>query len=106
MTARAGDESERPVTVTVGLPVHNGEQFLAAAVDSLLSQSVDGLELILADNASTDGTLAICERYAAQDRRVRVLPSDANRGAAWNFNRCLAAARGRYFKWAAHDDLY
>jgi glycosyltransferase involved in cell wall biosynthesis len=92
--------------VSIGLPVYNGERFLAEAVTSLLRQSLGDLEVILADNASTDGTLAICRRFAEADPRVRVLSSDVNLGAAWNFNRCLEAAHGGYFKWAAHDDLY
>jgi glycosyltransferase involved in cell wall biosynthesis len=92
--------------VTVGLPVYNGERFLAAAVTSLLEQSLEDIEVVLADNASTDGTAAICREFAAADQRVRVLSSARNLGAAWNFNRCLDAARGEYFKWAAHDDLY
>ena len=92
--------------VTIGLPVYNGERYVAEAVASLLGQSFSELELVVADNASTDRTLAICRELAAEDGRVRVLTSRQNHGAAWNFNRCLKAARGEYFKWAAHDDLY
>jgi glycosyltransferase involved in cell wall biosynthesis len=86
--------------------VYNGERFLAAAIESLLAQDHEDFELLLADNCSTDGTAAICERYRALDPRVRYLPSATNRGASWNFNRVVDAARGEYFKWAADDDLY
>jgi glycosyltransferase involved in cell wall biosynthesis len=92
-------------TVSIALPVFNGESFLADALDSLLSQSYADFEVIICDNASGDRTREISEFYVARDDRVRYLGSDANRGAPWNFNRGLAAASGRYFKWAAHDDL-
>ncbi len=92
--------------VTIGLPVYNGERFLAAAIDSLLEQDTEDFELLLADNASTDRTADICREAVAKDPRVRFLPADVNRGASWNFNRVVDVARGEYFKWAADDDLY
>ncbi|PSL04740.1 glycosyl transferase family 2 [Haloactinopolyspora alba] len=92
--------------VTIGLPVFNGEQYLRAAVDSILSQDYEDFELLLADNCSTDGTLAICRDAAKRDSRVSVHRSDTNRGAAWNYNRLVDLAQGEYFKWAAHDDLH
>lgn len=95
-----------PPRVSIGLPVYNGETFVAAAIDSLLAQTFDDFELIITDNASTDATSAICRAYADRDPRVRYARSEVNRGAAWNFNRAFRLARGEYFKWAAHDDLH
>jgi len=92
--------------LSIGLPVYNGEPFLADAIDSLLAQTFRDFELIISDNASTDGTEAICRERAARDPRVRYLRSDTNRGATWNFNRVFELARGEYFKWAAHDDRH
>jgi len=92
-------------TVSIGLPVYNGARFLAETLDSLLGQTYADFELIVCDNASEDDTRQICEAYAMWDERIRFLPSDVNRGAAWNYNRALEAAAGRYFKWASHDDL-
>jgi glycosyltransferase involved in cell wall biosynthesis len=94
-----------PPRVSIGLPVHNGEAFLAEAMTSLLNQSWADLELIVSDNGSTDGTPQICRLFAARDRRVRVFRSERNLGAAANFNHVVARARGEYFRWAAHDDL-
>jgi glycosyltransferase involved in cell wall biosynthesis len=91
--------------VSIGLPVYNGERYLRAAVDSLLGQTFSDFELIISDNASDDATGEIAREYARNDRRVRYFGSDKNRGAAWNFNRVFKLARGRYFKWAAHDDV-
>jgi glycosyltransferase involved in cell wall biosynthesis len=91
--------------VSVGMPVYNGAKYLESAIDSLLAQTFTDFELIISDNASTDRTQAICERYAAADRRVRYYRNDRNMGASWNFNRVYALSRAPYFKQAAHDDL-
>lgn len=91
--------------VTVGLPVFNGERYLAKAVESVLAQDLPDFELLIADNGSTDATYEIALGYARTDDRVQVHRSQVNRGAAWNYNRLVDLARGHYFKWAAHDDL-
>jgi len=91
--------------VSIGMPVRNGEPYLTAAIESLLSQTFDDFELIVCDNASTDGTEVICRRFAAQDPRVRYYRNDNNLGAARNFNLCYYLARGELFKWAASDDV-
>jgi glycosyltransferase involved in cell wall biosynthesis len=91
----------------VGLPVYNGERFLAGALDSILAQDVAGLEIVVSDNASTDGTRDIGRRYAARDPRVRFLREETNRGPTWNFNRLLQHAReAPYFMWAGDDDFW
>ena len=92
--------------LSIGLPVYNGERYLAGTLDSLLQQTFADFELIISDNASTDGTANICREYAASDPRIRYYRSDSNRGAAWNFNNAFNLARGELFKWAAHDDLH
>ncbi len=92
-------------TVAIGLPVYNGERFLADALESLIAQSCEDFELVISDNASTDGTEEICRSYAARDPRVRYLRRDVNRGAAWNFNSVVHETSAPYFKWAAHDDV-
>lgn len=91
--------------LSIGLPVYNGERYLAAALGALLNQSHRDFELIIADNASTDRTPEICRAFAASDARVRWIRNETNLGAARNYNLTLEQARGRYFKWAAHDDL-
>jgi glycosyltransferase involved in cell wall biosynthesis len=91
--------------LSLGVPVYNGEEYLSAALDSLLAQSYSNFELIISDNASTDRTQAICEAYAERDVRIRYYRQPSNAGAARNFNRTFELASGKYFKWAAHDDL-
>jgi glycosyltransferase involved in cell wall biosynthesis len=90
--------------VTIGLPVYNGAQLLQRSIDSVLGQSFTDLELIIADNGSTDSSVEIAERATA-DPRVRLLRSPENRGAAWNYNRILPEAKGEYFRWHADDDV-
>src|ERR687897_507571 len=90
--------------VSVTLPVFNGERYLAQAIGSILDQSYRDFELIVSDNASTDGTNDICRSFEAQDRRIRYVRQPRNIGASPNFNICYALASGEFFKWAAHDD--
>jgi glycosyltransferase involved in cell wall biosynthesis len=91
--------------VSVGLPVHNGDNFLEAAIRSVLSQTLDDVELVVSDNASTDRTAEICRDFRASDRRVVYRRNPVNLGAAPNYDLAFAAAGGRYFKWLAHDDV-
>lgn len=91
--------------LSIGLPVYNGEKYLAESVESILRQDLADFELIVSDNASTDGTRAIAERYARQDPRVRYLRSETNVGAAGNFNRVFREAVAPLFKWACADDV-
>ena len=91
--------------VSIGLPVYNGERFLAQALDSLLGQTLQDFELIISDNASTDRTADICLDYASRDARIRYVRQPSNIGGPRNWNFVALEARGRYFKWAAADDF-
>jgi glycosyltransferase involved in cell wall biosynthesis/O-antigen/teichoic acid export membrane protein len=102
---RRGRPAEAP-RLSIGLPVYNGERYLAEALDALLAQSFTDFELIISDNASTDRTEEISRRYLARDRRIRYFRQPVNLGAAPNHNFVVQQARGEYFKWASHDDLY
>lgn len=90
---------------SIGLPVRNGEKYVADAIEAVLAQTMGDLELIISDNASTDGTEEIARSYAALDDRVRYQRCATDLGAAPNFNRTFLQSRGEYFRWAAHDDV-
>ena len=92
--------------LSIGLPVYNGENYLAESLDALLGQSYEDFELIISDNASTDGTADVCHRYGKQDSRIRYIRQPRNIGLAPNHNFVLDQARGELFKWASNDDLY
>lgn len=96
--------STRPA-VSIGVPVYNGENYLGAMLESVLSQTFTDFEVVVSDNASSDATPAILRDFAARDARIQVHTASENQGAAWNFNRVLELARGHYFKWQAHDDV-
>lgn len=92
--------------VSLGLPVYNGENYLALTLDTILAQTFTDFELIISDNASTDATRNICEDYAHRDDRIRYFRQDENLGAAANYDFVFHQSRGAYFKWCAHDDVF
>ncbi len=101
---RAG-MSDRP-DLSIGMPAFNSEGTVGRAVESLLQQSYPAFELIISDNASTDGTFSVLERLAERDGRIRLLSQTRNVGAHANFGYVLQQARGDYFMWAAADDRW
>jgi glycosyltransferase involved in cell wall biosynthesis len=94
----------RPL-LSVGLFVYNGERFLEETLDSILNQTFTDFELIISDNASTDRTAEISQAYARRDGRISLYRNEKNMGAGWNLRRVYELAIGKYFKWAAADDL-
>lgn len=91
--------------ISVGMPVYNGERYLASAIESVLAQTMGDFELLIADNASTDGTEAICRDFAARDDRIRYVRHDENVGAAANYNFLFAQSSAPFFRWNNSDDL-
>lgn len=95
--------SLRP-TVTVGIPVFNGARFIRQAIESVLAQTFTDYELLISDNASVDGTAAICGEYAANDKRIKFVQQERNQGPFWNLRFVTERATGRLLVWLAHDD--
>lgn len=91
--------------VSIGLPVYNGENYIAQAIDSVLAQTYTDFELVICDNGSTDRTEEICRRQAEADPRIRYHRNSENLGASANFRRSFELATGEYFRWLAHDDV-
>lgn len=90
--------------VSICLPVYNGENYVAEAIESLLAQTFTDFELIITDNASTDRTEEICRKFAAADPRVRYHRNVRNVGGARNQAIAIQLSRGRYIRLSAHDD--
>ena len=90
--------------VTVFIPVYNRERYLCVAVNSILAQTFTDFELLLVDDGSTDTSLALLERYAARDSRIRVEANGANLGIPRTRNRGLELARGEYIALLDSDD--
>jgi glycosyltransferase involved in cell wall biosynthesis len=93
------------VRVSIGMPVYNGAKWLPSTIRSVLAQTFRDFELVISDNASTDGTEAVCRDFAARDPRVRYSRNAENIGLANNFNRAFQLAQGTYFKWMSCGDL-
>ncbi|MCI5162785.1 MAG: glycosyltransferase [Candidatus Electrothrix sp. AX5] len=92
--------------VSIGLPVFNGEEYIADAIDSICKQSYPNFELIIYDNASTDNTKEICIKYAERYSNILYYRHNKNIGAHNNFAYALNDAKYDYFMWAAHDDKW
>lgn len=87
------------------IPVFQSRRFLSRAADSVLTQTFPVFELILVDDGSIDGSGEICDRYARQDRRVRVIHQE-NRGVSSARNRGLSVCRGEYIYFLDGDDYW
>ncbi len=97
--------SHEKIRVSIGMPVFNGEKYIKNALDSIINQTYANFEVIISDNASTDGTSQICQDYALKDDRIRYYRNDKNIGAPKNYNKVFYLSNHEYFKWAAYDDV-
>ena len=102
-TASAAVQALRP-RVTVAIPSYNRAEGLARTLASVRGQTFTDLEILIADNASTDDTPQTCAAAAAADPRVRVIRQDTNTGLTANFNTVLSEARGDLVMVVADDD--
>lgn len=91
--------------VSIMIPVYNREILIRFCIDSALAQTEHDIEVVVVDNASTDGTWDVCQEYARLDSRVRVFRNDENIGPVRNWLRCVSEAQGRYGKILFSDDL-
>lgn len=95
--------AQEHIAVSVIVPVHNARRHLARCVDSIMSQTLKDIEIILVDDGSTDTSGKMCDEYAARDGRIRVIhQKNAGMGAACNAG--LNAATGEYVAFAEADD--
>lgn len=90
--------------VSIIVPVYNTVLFLDKCVSSILSQTYSNIELILVDDASTDGSNVLCDRWQVQDERIQVIHNERNKGAAFSKNRGLDVASGKYLCLIDSDD--
>lgn len=99
------NESRR-VRVSVVMPAYNSARYIASAIDSVLAQTVQDWELLLVDDASTDGTRAVIARYAQRDSRIRVFYNAQNRGPALCRAYAIVHAAGEWIAFLDSDDLW
>ena len=98
-------KSARPL-VSIGMPVYNGMKFIRRAMESLMAQDYENLEIVICDNASTDGTTEVLREFAERDGRIQLHVNDHNVGIIPNFRLAIERSHGEYFMWAAYDDLW
>ena len=92
--------------VSIAVPVYNCDKYIAQSLESLLGQTCGDFELVISDNASTDGTEEICRRYATMDKRVRYVRRTTNIGGPGNFCYVFSLCSGSYHKWSTADDYW
>lgn len=93
----------KPVVVSVIMAAYNSERFIGAAIESVLGQTYQELELLIIEDGSTDGTLAVIQSYT--DKRIRVLINDKNRGTLYSMRHGVSEARGEYIAVLDSDDM-
>ena len=94
--------------VSIIMITYNHERFIAQAIEGVLMQETGfPFELVIGEDCSTDGTRAVCEKYAREHPdRIRLLPAERNLGMNLNARRTLRACRGKYIANCEGDDLW
>ena len=92
-------------SISVCIPVYNGERYLAEAIESVLDQTRTDFELLVVDNHSSDGSLDVVTELSRRDDRIRIVENVTTIGAVPNHNHCLELAQGELVKFLHHDDL-
>ncbi len=91
--------------VSVFMPVYNSEKYLRESIESILGQTMSDFELVIVDDASTDGSYEIIEQYASQDRRIKPYRNRNNTGIAMTCNRAVGRSKGKYVARMDSDDV-
>jgi glycosyltransferase involved in cell wall biosynthesis len=93
-------------SISVVLPTHNGAKFLDSAIDSVVAQTWKDWELLVVNDASTDGTAQKIEAWVEKDERIRAVPLDRNLGLPAALNAGFRLARGAHLTWTSDDNWY
>lgn len=90
--------------VSILVPAYNVEDYIEECLQSLISQTLREIEVVVVDDGSTDQTAVIAERYAITDPRIRVVRLPEHQGVSYARNICLAQAQGEYLSFVDSDD--
>jgi len=99
-------ENQNKQLVSIALATYNGERFLKEQLDSILNQTYQNTEIIITDDASTDGTKNILKEYATKDNRIKVLFNDSNLGLLRNFEKVVKLTQGSIIAFSDQDDVW
>lgn len=92
-------------TFSILMPVYNGEEYIAAAVESVLSQTFRDLELVILDDGSKDASLRMIQEFQRREPRIRIV-SRVNQGHVRTQNELIGRANGKLVAFIAQDDIY
>jgi len=92
--------------ISIILPVFNGERYLAKSIESCLNQTYSAIELIIVNDASTDNSFKIAERYAKTDSRIHIINNETNLKLPASLNHGHDYAKGSYITWTSDDNNY
>lgn len=92
--------------VSIAMCTYNGERFIAQQMQSILDQTYSNLEIVVADDVSSDGTISILRRFQQLDSRIRIIENDKNLGFVRNFQHVLQECKGDYIALADQDDVW
>lgn len=91
--------------VSILMPAYNAEHYIKSAIDSVKNQIFTDWELVIVDDCSSDGTLSICEQYASNDNRIKLICQQKNLGISATKNVALSKASGEYIAFCDDDDV-
>ena len=106
MTCNVSNNSLPDAYVSVVIPVYNCEKYIETAVNSVLNQSFSDFEIIIVNDASTDGTSGILQRLQRKDSRIRVIDQKKNLGVAETRNKAFEYCRGKFIALLDADDFW
>ncbi|MCE7041096.1 glycosyltransferase family 2 protein [Dyadobacter sp. CY312] len=92
--------------VSIVMATYNGERFLREQLDSLINQTYPNTEIVIVDDASTDGTIAILEEYVLSYKSIRLHKSEKNLGYIKNFEKGILLCEGEYIALSDQDDIW
>ncbi len=98
-----GEEEE--VVISVIIPVYNQEHYLGKCLEALLHQPFSAFEILIVDDASTDFTPQVCQKYAQKDSRIKLFKNEKNSGQGISRNLAMKKARGKYITFVDSDDI-
>lgn len=90
--------------VSICIPTYNGEKYLRQCLDSCLDQDFKDYEIIICDDGSQDGSIAILESYATMHSQITLVKNEKNLGLVENWNKCISFAKGKWIKFVFQDD--
>ncbi len=92
--------------ISIVLPTYNGDRYIRQSIDSIVGQTLQEWELIIVDDASTDQTAEIAEKYSMKDKRIRVIHNTENKKLPESLNIGFADAVGDFYTWTSDDNAY